>query len=172
MCSHLSAYQLLLNPSCPMKLDDFVQALSTVDSLVFVLPNGVHVPPYFHITEVGALTRSYIDCGGTIREEVSINLQVYTSTDYDHRLIPGKLARIVQTSRELLALPNAEMEVEYQGQTIEKYGLEFSQGQFQLMPRKTDCLAKDVCGIPVDAKPEVLASVPAASYCTPGSGCC
>lgn len=155
-----------------MKLDDFVQALSTVDALVFVLPNGVNVPPYFHITEVGAVTRQYVDCGGTKRQEVSVNFQVYTSTDYDHRLMPSKLARIVKTSTELLALPNAEIEVEYQGQTIEKYGLEFSQGQFHLMPRKTDCLAKEVCGIPVDAKPEVLATVSPASCCTPGSGCC
>lgn len=155
-----------------MKLDDFVQALSTVDALVFVLPNGVNVPPYFHITEVGAVTRHYVDCGGTKRQEVSVNFQVYTSTDYDHRLMPSKLARIVKTSTELLALPNAEIEVEYQGQTIEKYGLEFSQGQFHLMPRKTDCLAKEVCGIPVDAKPEVLATVSPASCCTPGSGCC
>lgn len=155
-----------------MKLDDFVQALSTVDALVFVLPNGVNVPPYFHITEVGELTRHYVDCGGTKRQEVSVNFQVYTSTDYDHRLMPSKLARIVKTSTELLALPNAEIEVEYQGQTIEKYGLEFSQGQFHLMPRKTDCLAKEVCGIPVDAKPEVLATVSPASCCTPGSGCC
>lgn len=155
-----------------MKLDDFVQALSTVDALVFVLPNGVNVPPYFHITEVGAVTRQYVDCGGTKRQEVSVNFQVYTSTDYDHRLMPSKLARIVKTSTELLALPNAEIEVEYQGQTIEKYGLEFSQGQFHLMPRKTDCLAKEVCDIPVDAKPEVLAAVSPASCCTPGSGCC
>jgi hypothetical protein len=155
-----------------MKLSEFVRALSTLDELILTLPNGVNVPPYFHITEVGVLTRHYVDCGGTIRQEVSINFQVYTSTDYDHRLKPSKLAHIVQTSVEVLALPDAEIDVEYQGQTIEKYGLEFSLGRFQLMPRKTDCLAKDVCSIPVDTKPEVVSAASPSSCCTPGSGCC
>jgi hypothetical protein len=69
----------------------------------------------------------------------------------------------IEQSEKLLQLPDAEIEVEYQGRTIEKYALSFVNGRFQLRAKQTDCVAKDHCGIPVAS---------ATSACTPGSGCC
>lgn len=155
-----------------MNLFEFKEVLSSIEDVVFILPNGVNVPPYFHITEVGAITRHFIDCGGKVRKHVSINFQLYTSTDFDHRLKPSKLAEIIKASEISLALPNAEIEVEYQGQTVEKYGLDFNQGHFLLIPLKTDCLAKDACGLPVPANVEVSLAVSSSSCCAPGSSCC
>jgi hypothetical protein len=48
-----------------MKLSEFKKQLSTVTDLNFVLPNGV-VPQHFHVTEVGQITKNFIDCGGTL----------------------------------------------------------------------------------------------------------
>ena len=47
-----------------MLLSSFKQSLGALDTLSFQLANGHFVPEHFHITEVGNVTRNYIDCGG------------------------------------------------------------------------------------------------------------
>ena len=54
-----------------MKLSTFKKTLSELDTLKFQLPDGHFVPAHFHITEVGNLTRNYIDCGGIVRWETN-----------------------------------------------------------------------------------------------------
>ena len=147
-----------------MKLSDLKTALSYLNKVEFLLPNGEVVPPHFHVTEVGSVTRKYIDCGGTKREESAVTMQLFVATDIDHRLSPQKFLSIIEMAEKNLDLENTEVEVEYQGNSIEVYHLQFVNGQLKLKPTFTDCLAKDQCGIPV------LES--AGSSCTPGSGCC
>ena len=156
-----------------MKLSEIKSALSKVNEVTFTLPNGEQVPPHFHVTEVGNIQKHFIDCGGTIRKESVINFQLFTAKDYDHRLSVQKLRSIIQLSEEKLGLENHEIEVEYQGDTIGKYGLEFKNGVFILISTQTDCLAKDKCGIPQE-KPRLRLSTLQAqeSSCAPGSGCC
>jgi len=156
-----------------MKLSEIKSALSKVNEVTFALPNGEQVPLHFHVTEVGNIQKQFIDCGGTIRKESVINFQLFTATDYDHRLSVQKLRSIIQLSEEKLGLENHEIEVEYQGDTIGKYGLEFKNGVFILISTQTDCLAKDKCGIPQE-KPRLRLSTLQAqeSSCAPGSGCC
>ncbi len=50
-----------------MKLSEIKASLVGLTEIVFQLPNGEFVPPHFHITEVGAVSRHFIDCGGTER---------------------------------------------------------------------------------------------------------
>jgi len=157
-----------------MTLQEIKQALTKVDQIQFVLPGGVKVPNHFHVTEVGSIRRHFIDCGGTMRDESVINFQLYTSTDYDHRLGAQKLKSIIELSENKLALDNLDIEVEYQGDTIGKYGLDFDGSQFLLTPTQTDCLAKDSCGIPTQ-KPRIRLTTIGATQddvCEPGSGCC
>lgn len=156
-----------------MILSEIKTALLTLKEVSFVLPDGETVPEHFHVTEVGLSTKHFIDCGGTIREEKAINFQLYTATDYDHRLGAEKLSSIIDLSEEALNLPDSVIEVEFQGRTIEKYGLEFVNGQFHLTTKKTDCLAKDKCGIPEETpkvEPNTLQAKE--TNCVPGSGCC
>lgn len=156
-----------------MNLSAFKAALNTLDQVTFSLPGGELVPPHFHVTEVGLVQRHYVDCGGTERKESSIVFQLFTATDYDHRLSAEKLKGILELSEKKLALADAEIHIEYQGRTIEKYGVEFANGQFNLQTTLTDCLAKDKCGIP-EVKPKLRLSAVAMATkdCTPGSGCC
>lgn len=156
-----------------MKLSELKTILKDYKSVKFQLPNGKMVPNHFHVTEVGNIQKHFIDCGGTIRKESVINFQLFTATDYDHRLSAQKLRSIIELSEEKLDLEDFEIEVEYQGDTIGKYGLEFQNGVFQLTSTQTDCLAKDKCGIPQE-KPRIRLSTLQAqeSGCTPGSGCC
>ena len=54
-----------------MNLITFFEHLDEVDELTFVLRNGTHVPPHFHLTEVS----KYVGCGGTQRDEQVISLK-------------------------------------------------------------------------------------------------
>lgn len=155
-----------------MKLSAVKSALKNLETIAFQLPNGELVPSHFHVTEVGKVTKHFIDCGGTVRNEEVVNFQLWSADDYDHRLHPEKLVHIIELSEKTLGLEDAEIEVEYQGNTIEKYGLDFDGTNFLLTTKQTDCLAKDNCGIPVE-KPKVkLSELKKAPVCEPNSGCC
>ncbi len=151
-----------------MKLSDFKTHLLSVDELNFVLPNGSSIPKHFHITEVGQVDKRFIDCGGVIREEQVISLQLWESIDIWHRLEPAKLLKIIELSEQKLSIGDFEIDVEYQNDTIGKYQLEFNAPNFVLMGKKTACLATDNCGIP---SPEQLKQALTAC-CTPGGKCC
>ena len=78
---------------------------------------------------------------------------------------------IIELSEKTLALGDWPIEVEYQGETINKFNLDFNGEDFLLTTKQTDCLAKDNCGIPVQKKMIDLGSL-SANSCAPGSGCC
>ena len=156
-----------------MKLSEIKNHLKQLETIAFELPNGELVPSHFHVTEVGKVTKHFIDCGGTERKESVINFQLWEENDYDHRLHPEKLVRIIELSERVLGIEDLEIEVEYQGTTIGKYGLDFNGTSFLLTTKVTDCLAKDNCGISSE-KPKIrLSEIQAqTSCCTPESGCC
>jgi len=157
-----------------MKLSDFKNQLANTKELNFVLPNGATVPQHFHVTEVGQVTKHFIDCGGTVRDEKTVNFQLWEANDLDHRLAPSKLMNIIALSEKVLGVEDAEIEVEYQGDTIGKYGLEFNGNNFLLTSKKTNCLASDKCGIPTEKLKVNLADLSKEKQvcCTPGGGCC
>ena len=156
-----------------MNLSEIKTLLKHSTKIEFQLPNGELVPSHFHVTEVGKVSKHFIDCGGVERKEDVVNFQLWNADDYDHRLHPEKLLSIIELSESKLGLSNSEIEVEYQGETIGKYGLDYFDGTFLLLTKKTDCLAKDNCGIP-EEKPRVKLSElqNSGGSCAPGSGCC
>lgn len=154
-----------------MKLSQVKSVLNELKTISFQLPNGELVPSHFHVTEVGKITKHFIDCGGTVRNEEVVNFQLWNANDYDHRLHPEKLINIINLSERVLGLEDLEIEVEYQGETIQKFGLDFDGTRFLLTTKQTDCLAKDNCGIPTE-KPKVKLSKLQTNSCNPNSGCC
>ncbi|RLZ09927.1 DUF6428 family protein [Faecalibacter macacae] len=154
-----------------MKLSEIKEILPTLENVEFQLEDGTFVPEHFHVTEVGEITKKFIDCGGVIRNEKVVNFQLWNADDYEHRLKPGKLLNIIRLSENKLGIEDAEIEVEYQSTTIGKYDLEFNGKHFILKNKKTACLAQDACGIPSE-KPKVKLSEIQSSSCTPNSGCC
>lgn len=154
-----------------MTLGDFRTLLDHLEELNFVEATGQQVPAHFHITEVGQLDRFFIDCGSTVRKSSKVNFQMYIDTDVEHRLAVDKLKGIIDASIQQLGLNTSlELQVEYQGKSIESYGLSYAAGAFALVPLQTDCLAKDKCGIP--EKPSKKKVALGTSSCAPGSGCC
>ena len=156
-----------------MKLSTLKQHLNNVSALHFVKPDGTFVPEHFHITEAGLITKHFIDCGGTVRQEKAISFQVWVARDTEHRLHPDKLSTIISLAENLFENEDLEIEIEYQSETIGKYGLDFEGGHFVLTPKQTNCLAKDNCGIPQEKQKLQLAGLETKTErCTPGGGCC
>ena len=154
-----------------MKLSEFTNQLSRLSEIAFELPNGELVPEHFHVTEVGKISKHFIDCGGTLRDEEKVSFQLWEENDYNHRLHPGKLIKIIELAKNKLGLPDVEIEVEYQGESINKFELDFDGKNFLLVNTQTTCLAKEKCGVP-EQKPKVKLSELQNSCCTPESGCC
>ncbi|MEO9891875.1 DUF6428 family protein [Aurantibacter sp.] len=155
-----------------MKLSEIKSKLSQLDTISFQLPNGELVPNHFHVTEVGKITKHFIDCGGTVRNEEVVNFQLWNANDYDHRLHPEKLVHIIELSEKVLGITDLEIEVEYQEDTIGKFGLDFDGTHFLLTTKQTDCLAKDQCGVPAEKPKLKFADLSNETSCTPGGGCC
>jgi hypothetical protein len=121
-------------------------------SLRFLLPNGEAVPAHFHLTEVGRVERTFIDCGGSVRSTLSCSLQLWVANDVEHRLKSDRFLSILQAARSLLRSIDLQVEVEFGEQVIATYTIgdtvsAFGTIQFRLVGKKTDCLAKDKCGI-------------------------
>ncbi len=154
-----------------MTINEIKKALSNLETIAFELPNGTLVPNHFHVTEVGKVHKDFIDCGGTRRSETRAAFQLWEADDYDHRLHPEKLVSIIELSQKVLELGDEEIEVEYQGETISKYGLDFDGKHFKLTTKHTDCLARENCGVPI-VKENAMVEIATGGSCTPGSGCC
>ena len=154
-----------------MKLAEFKNILKNLPKIIFQLENGLSIPQHFHITEVGVITKDFIDCGGEVRHEKVINFQLWYSSDTNHILSPSKIIEILELSEKKFSMENLDIEVEYQNDTIGKYAVSFNGNNFVLVNKMTDCLSKDKCGIEV-SKPKVSLSQLQDENCTPGSGCC
>lgn len=138
----------------------------------FILPGGGQIPAHFHITEVGHITKRFIDYGGKLHERKdTCLLQTYVADDVDHRLNGGTFAKILQLGDQVLPHADLDVEVEYDCCVVAQYPLEATTftGQYidlQLGQKQTDCLARERCGIGgkdcVPAKSESLAT----------TGCC
>lgn len=155
-----------------MKLSEIKEILATAEGVNFKLENGNAVPEHFHVTEVGIITKDFIDCGGTVRHEKVANFQLWDADDYEHRLKAGKLLHIISLSEKVLGMEDLEIEVEYQAETIGKYDLGFDGENFLLLAKKTACLAMDKCGVPSEKQKIEMINLASGSTCTPGGGCC
>lgn len=167
-----------------MKLSEIKKHLNKLDQITFMLPNGELVPTHFHVTEVGKISKHFIDCGGTVRKEDVINFQLWNANDYNHRLHPEKLVHIIELSEKVLSLEDLEIEVEYQMEnsksqipnsnfdTIGKFSLDFDGTNFLLTTKQTDCLAKENCGIPAEKPKRQLAEITNEPCCSPDGNCC
>ncbi|PVY38937.1 DUF6428 family protein [Pontibacter virosus] len=155
-----------------MKLSEVKHILQTAKAVDFELENGTKVPEHFHVTEVGVVTKHFIDCGGTVRTEKVANFQLWDANDFDHRLKPQKLLNIIALSEKALGIEDLDIEVEYQGETIGKYDLGYNGNHFVLLSKTTNCLAPDKCGIPKEKLRINLREIQSGNTCTPGGGCC
>jgi len=150
-------------------------------ALALELPDGRRVPPHFHITEVGHVTKRFVDCGGMVRASEAAVLQAHVGSPADdgHRLTAGKLAKIIGLSGPVLPGGDLPVEVEHGEDAAARYAVEAAvpaRGTLALRlgPVRTDCLAKDKCGISPPRAEEPAAATAAACCAGPAGGgrCC
>ena len=155
-----------------MKLSEIKTILATVEAVNFRLEKGETVPEHFHVTEVGIITKDFIDCGGKVRHEKVANFQLWNADDFEHRLKAGKLLNIISLSEKVLGIEDLEIEVEYQTGTIGKFDLGFDGTNFLLLSKQTACLAAEDCGVEQSPQKGMINLAGATNVCTPGGGCC
>ncbi|MDG4812634.1 DUF6428 family protein [Hydrogenovibrio sp. 3SP14C1] len=118
--------------------------------LKFVLPDGNSVPEHFHITDVGSVFRHFIDCGGQLREESYVQIQLWLGADKEHRITSETATKILQQSQPVLnkiqQLESCEVMIEYQTMLTALYSIREMKNTeaeiiFFLEATKTQCLA-------------------------------
>ena len=116
------------------------------------LPDGAAVPVSFHVTEVGRLHKTFLDCGGTLREITTCQLQIWVGEDYDHRIETGKMAAILGKAKSILPDDSAPVEIEYEDRVISQYTISRHElvadaVVLVLANKHTECLAPELCGL-------------------------
>jgi hypothetical protein len=159
-----------------MNLSELKSLLTEHSSRLFriALPDGNAVPLSFHVTEVGRVQKTFLDCGGKLRESTTCQLQVWVGPDYDHRIETGKMAAILNKAKDYLTDDSIPVEIEYEDQVISQYtisGHELTDDAviLKLAHKHTECLAPELCGLP---SLDRLPAIGGKSGCCGPSGCC
>lgn len=137
------------------------------------LPDGDAIPLSFHVTEIGHVRKTFLDCGGTRRETETCQLQVWVGEDYDHRIETGKMAGILEKGKAVLPDDSVPVEIEYEDQVISQYTItdhEITGDSviLALAHKHTECLAPELCGLPAINRLPALGEK--SSCCAPN--CC
>lgn len=149
-------------------------------SLLFEYADGKLVGANYHITEVKNTIIDSIDCGAQTDFWKETVVQLWESPKeigkteymsvYKALAILNKVDRIKPMTRD------AEIKFEYSNDGfhtaqlfVNDYTLDADSLQFKLSVKKTDCKAKETCGVTEKTGQE---KVEAAAGCAPESGCC
>lgn len=135
-----------------MNLSSFLELLnSSPDAgISLTLPDGSLAPAHFHITEIGANSKSFLDCGGKSHTEQTCVLQVWVADDYDHRIQAGKLAKIIDLASSLFENMDVPVEFEHEAPVLTRLPINSCEAtddtlNFHLTLKHADCLAKELC---------------------------
>lgn len=138
-----------------MKLKELKTLLEAnrTKQFLLMLPDQNEVPVSFHITEVGQVNKTFIDCGGKVHSTQTCQLQAWVGDDEDHRLNAGKLLDILKLSASIVPGNDIDVEIEYEDTIISQYPVEdYSVNDeavvLHLTTKHTDCLAKELCLVP------------------------
>ena len=162
-----------------MKTKEFLSLLKdhTEKQLLFEYRPGALVGTNYHITEIKNITIDSVDCGAGVDFWKETIIQLWESpqeqekkeymTAYKALAILNKVDGIKPMEKEV------EVKFEYSNATFHtaqlfvlSYSIKDQELIFHLGVEKTDCKAKETCGIPEPSKESVI------SACAPGSGCC
>ncbi|MBC8125694.1 MAG: hypothetical protein H8M99_00905 [Gloeobacteraceae cyanobacterium ES-bin-144] len=160
-----------------MKLAELKSLLTDYSDRFFriSLPDGAAVPMSFHVTEVGSVHKTFLDCGGMLRERTTCQLQIWVGEDYEHRIETRKMAGILEKGKALLPDDSVPVEIEYEDRVISQYTIEGHELTeeaviLRLAHKHTECLAPELCGLQM---PDLrLPAIGGKTTCHGPSGCC
>lgn len=159
-----------------MKTSEFLSILKqhTDKSLLFEYSPGMLIGANYHITEVKNITVDAVDCGGNADLWQETVIQLWESPTEigktEYLTVEKGLSILKRVDKMRPVDQDAEVKLEYGNalfHTAHLFVNDFVSNDrqliFNLAVTKTDCKAKDTCGVP---EPET------AEACAPGSGCC
>lgn len=162
-----------------MKTQDFLELLASNQdkSLIFEYTPGKFVGANYHITEVKHLTVESVDCGAGSNSWNETIVQLWESpVEKEKRQFMSTykaLSILKKVGRIKPFIPEAEVKFEYSNKSfytaqlyVDNFEITDNQIVLKLAIQKTDCKAKEACGISGVSEAE------AEACCTPGSGCC
>jgi len=162
-----------------MQTNEFLSLLEehATKSLLFEYEPGQFVAPNYHITEVKNITIDSVDCGAGADFWKETVIQLWESPqekDTREYMLANKALDILKKVDRIKPMDKTtEVKFEYSNTNFHTAQLfvnehEIRNGQLilNLGVQKTDCKAKEVCGVPVET------TVDANACCTPGGGCC
>lgn len=133
-----------------MKLNDLRSVLEKHSDTLprFVLPDGDHIPAHAHVTEVGHVVKTFIDCGGVLGKNETVLLQTHVGADVDHRLKSDGFAKILRLGEQVLPHDQIEVEIEYDCCVVAQYPVTEVKPAGEhldviLGQRRTQCLAQE-----------------------------
>lgn len=161
-----------------MKTNEFLDLLKqhTDKSLLFEYKTGHFVGANYHITEIKNITIDSVDCGAGTDFWKETVIQLWESPDEHERedyLTTNKALGILNQVDQIKPMErDVEVKFEYSNPEfhmaqlfVNDFTIEQSKLIINLSVEKTDCKARETCGVPaeVESKEE---------SCTPGGGCC
>lgn len=162
-----------------MKTNAFIKLLETHPdkSLIFEYQEGALVGANYHITEIKNVTIDAVDCGrGTDYWKETV-VQLWESPKEVGKtgfISASKAMSIINTVDKIKPMDrDAEIKFEYGNKAFHTSQLFVNDHhanphelRIKLAVEKTDCKAKESCGV------EIPGQVKEEACCSPGSGCC
>ncbi|WP_394747591.1 DUF6428 family protein [Spongiimicrobium salis] len=161
-----------------MKTIEFLDLLKEQSdkSLLFEYQEGKFVGANYHITEIKNITIDSVDCGAGTDYWKETIIQLWESPEEKEKqefMSTYKALGILnKVDRVKTMVKEAEVKFEYSNSHfhtaqlfVNDYVLHNDQLILKLGVQKTDCKAKEACGI-------TMVSTAEANACAPGSGCC
>ncbi|MCB0456405.1 MAG: DUF6428 family protein [Flavobacteriaceae bacterium] len=162
-----------------MKTHEFLSLLENHKdkSLLFEYTSGKYVAPNYHITEVKHVSIDSVDCGSGIDSWNETIVQLWESPSEKNKkeyMSTFKALGILKKVGQMKPFDfDAEIKFEYSNATfhtaqlfVDDFEIFEKQLRLKLAIQKTDCKAKEACGI---SEPKLET---AEACCSPGSGCC
>jgi len=146
-------------------------------NLQFEYKQGHFVTPNYHITEVKNIIIDSVDCGAGTDYWKETIIQLWESPDEkdDEGVMSSfkALGILKKVDRIKTMTKEAEVKFEYSNDDfhtaqlfVNDYELQNNNLVIKLAVHKTDCKARETCGVPVAVESNE------ASCCTPEGGCC
>jgi len=162
-----------------MKTKEFLSLLRDNGSkeLVFDYNKGALVGANYHLTEVKNIVVDSVDCGAGTDFWKETIVQLWESPselDKTKYMSVSKALQILNRVNGIKPMElEAELKIEYSNANfhtaqlfIDGYDIFEDRLLIKLAVEKTDCKAKEECGVPIEVNAEKEAS------CSPGGGCC
>jgi hypothetical protein len=164
-----------------MKTNEFLELLNQHKDkeLLFEYKSGHFVGANYHITEIKNVIVDSVDCGAGVDFWKETIIQLWespTEKDKTTYMTAYKALGILNKVDKIKPMvKDAELRFEYSNDSFHTAQLfvddvVWNDNRFivKLVVEKTDCKAKETCGVPTEAE----AVQTSQNSCAPGSGCC